>query len=359
MIVNDRGFSLVEVLVAAAIMTASFLVLFHLASSGQRVGRAQPQAADLNQRLRVAVDMMQRDLLMAGSGLAQGSAAGPLIDYLPPIVPARTGAKKADPELSSFSDRISILYASDAAPGPPLVSDMPGPAADVFIDASATGCPSSGLCGFSEGTRSLILDTSGAGKGYDMFTVQGVLAGLAHGAPDPVFSRSYAAASARVLPVTQHVYYLDAAARRLMLYDGYQSDLPLVDNIVSLNFAYFVDPAPTSAPRPADGTGNCVYAPGSPPVPLLADLEGTGPSPAGPTLFTDGPICGLTPGRFDGDLLRVRRVRVTIRAQVADRGLRGAGPAFASAGASTDGYSYVPDIAVTFDVAPRNLRSAR
>ena len=81
--------------------------------------------------------------------------------------------------------------------------------------------------------------------------------------------------------------------------------------------------------------------------------------PADATLLADGPLCGVAPGRFDGDLLRVRRVRVTIRAQAADRALRGTGAAFSSAGASTDGYSYVPDIEVTFDVAPRNLRSGR
>jgi prepilin-type N-terminal cleavage/methylation domain-containing protein len=355
----EAGFSLIEMLVAAAILASAFVILFQFAATGQRVARAQPDAADMRQRLRVAADIIQRDLLMAGAGLVHGDAAGPIVNYVPAVLPMRTGAKKADPDLSFFDDRVSILYVAEGAAAAPLSADMPGVASDVPIDASALGCPGAGLCGFEDGTRSLIVSTSGLGLGFDLFSVAGTSAGLAHGAPDPDLSRAYPAAGTRVVPVRQRVYYLDAAARRLMMYDGYQTDVPLADNIVALKFEYFVDPWASSVPRPPDGEGNCLYAAASPPAPLLADLGGPTLAPAGATLLTDGPVCGLPPHQFDGDVLRIRRIRVTIRAQVADRALRGSGGDFVTPGVSPGGTSSVPDIEVTFDVTPRNLQATR
>jgi prepilin-type N-terminal cleavage/methylation domain-containing protein len=355
---DEGGFSLIEMLVATAIFATAYVVLFELAARGQRIARAQPDAADMRQRLRVAADMIQRDLLMAGAGLVHG-AAGPLVNYLPAVLPMRTGARKPDPELSFFDDRISILFVEAGAASAPLVANMPTAASDVPIDGSAAGCPAAGLCGFEDGTRTLIVDTSGVGRGFDLFSVSALSAGLTHGAPDPALSRAYPAAGTRVVPIRQRVYYLDAPGRRLMVYDGYQSDVPLAENIVSLKFEYFADPWPASVPRPPDGEGSCVYDAASPSAPLLADLGGSPLAPAAAALLTDGPVCGLLPHRFDGDLLRIRRIRVTIRAQVADRALRGSGTDFIVSGVSSDGPSYVPDIEVTFDVTPRNLQATR
>ena len=41
------------------------------------------------------------------SGFVHGAGAGPLVDYLPPVSPMRLGARKPDPELSFFTDRIT------------------------------------------------------------------------------------------------------------------------------------------------------------------------------------------------------------------------------------------------------------
>jgi prepilin-type N-terminal cleavage/methylation domain-containing protein len=356
---REGGFSLIEMLVAAAILAIGFVVLFQFVASGQRVARAQPDAADMRQRLRVAADMIQRDLLMAGAGLVHGEDAGPLVNYLPPILPRRTGAKKADPELSFFDDRISILYVEAAAASAPLASNMAATTADVLIIASASGCPSAGLCGFEDGSRSVIADLTGPGLGFDLFSVAGTSAGLAHGPPDPDFSRAYPAKGSRVMPVKQRIYYLDAAASRLMVYDGYETDVPLADNIVLLRFEYFLDPWASSVRRPPDGESNCVYAAGIPPSPVLADFAGPTLVPAAASLLTDGPVCGLPPNQFDGDLLRIRRIRVTIRAQAADRSLRGSGPDYVTPGVSTSAANAVPDLEVTFDVSPRNLQATK
>jgi hypothetical protein len=205
----------------------------------------------------------------------------------------------------------------------------------------------------------VIVDLSKPASGFDVFSVSGISAGLAHGPPDPEFSRAYPAAGTRVVPIKHRVYYLDAPARRLMVYDGYQTDVPLADNIVALKFEYFVDPWSSSVPRPPDGGGNCVYNAGTPPTPVLADLGGPALVSASALLLTDGPLCGLSPHQFDGDLLRIRRIRVTIRAQAADRSLRGTGSDYATPGVAASAANAVPDLEVTFDVTPRNLQATK
>jgi prepilin-type N-terminal cleavage/methylation domain-containing protein len=320
------GFTLIEVLLSLAILAAVAVPLLFVTAAVQRLARSQSDAADLQQRTRVLAEKIQRDITMAGAGPLHGSGDS-LAGYLPAIVPARTGARLADPELSAFPDRITILYAPQDASYMPVAAAMPDPASGIMIDPSMPGCRAAGLCGFVEGTRALILDTSAPGSGHDVFTVTGLAGELLHEAPNPPFSRAYGAGTAAVLPVVQRVYYLDRPRGRLMMYDGFQSDLPLFDNVVDLRFAYFGDGPASSSLRPV----------------LLSELS-------------DGPALGIAPNRFDADLQRIRLVRVTLRLQAGVDAVRGAGPWFAQPGRSSSGYSFVPDFEVTFDVAPRNVR---
>ena len=74
--------------------------------------------------------------------------------------------------------------------------------------------------------------------------------------------------------------------------------------------------------------------------------------------MADGPFCGAGDTAFDGDLLRIRLVRVSLRLDAAADDVRGSGGLFARPGRSSSGYSHVPDFEVTFDVAPRNMAPA-
>ena len=80
-----------------------------------------------------------------------------------------------------------------------------------------------------------------------------------------------------------------------------------------------------------------------------------------PQLLTDGPWCpgAAAARRFDADLLRLRRVRVTLRVQAASAALRGKGDLFARPGTSPGDRRYVPDQEIRFDVSPRNLNLGR
>jgi len=352
---SDHGFSFVEVLIALTILLAAMGTLLQVAASGQRLARSHAEATDLHQRARVAAEKLQKDLALAGTGALRGPLSGGLTGYMAPLVPARTGARLPDSPLSAFTDRVSIVYvAEDAWPstlGVPMATESDA----VPVSAAAAGCPPAGLCGFSQGDRALVVDTRGVGAGHDLFTVTGIAGGLAHDSPNPPFHRPYEAGSSVVVPIVQRVYYFDRANRRLMVYDGYQSDMPLIDNVLDVRFAYFADAAPSSVSRPPDGIGNCVYNAGSPPVSLLEDHGGTGLHQLTSAQMTDGPVCGAGPHLFDGDLLRIRLVRVTLRLQAAADEVRGSGTLFTRPGRSASGDSYVPDLELTFDVAPRNM----
>ncbi len=355
---SDRGFSFVELLLALTILLAAMAPLLHIAASGQRLARTHGEATDLHQRLRVAAGTLRKDLSLAGAGGLRGPVSGMsggLTGYLAPLVPARTGARTPDAPLSAFSDRVSLVYLRDDAWALPLTIDMASVTDAVPVSATAPGCPAAGLCGFSAGTRALVMDTSGVGAGHDFFTVTGIAGALAHDAPNPPFHRPYATGRSIVVPVVQRIYYFDRINRRLMLYDGHQSDMPLIDNVLDVRFTYFADPSPSSVSRPADGSSNCVYDAGSPPVPLLEELSGAGLHQLTTAEMTDGPVCGAGGDAFDGDLLRIRLVRVTMRLQAAADEVRGSGALFMRPGRSTSGDSYVPDYEVTFDVAPRNM----
>jgi prepilin-type N-terminal cleavage/methylation domain-containing protein len=350
----DRGFTLIELLVASLISCVVMGVLLRLAVTAQRQTRTLADAADLQQRLRVAADRIRADLVMAGAGPSTGSI--PFASLVPAVVPARTGTRAADPVVTFFNDRISILRASGPGAQTSLVSAMAGPAAWLAIDTTAAGCAGSAGCGFAAGDRALVVDPADPALAFDVFTVAD--AGAGYVSPAGPLARPYAAGSL-VVKIVERIYYLDRPGLRLMLYDGDASDVPLVDHVVDLRFTYFVDPSAVSVPPPAAGTSTCVYSAGSPPASLLSELGGLALQPADASLLTDGPICGGGVRRYDADLLRVRRIRVTLRLEAEAAELRASGARFARPGSSPGGVDEVADEQVTFDVAPRNMNLSR
>jgi hypothetical protein len=80
------------------------------------------------------------------------------------------------------------------------------------------------------------------------------------------------------------------------------------------------------------------------------------------TMLTNGPWCpdSTTESRYDADLLRIRKVKVTMRVQVANKSLRGADTTlFLRPGTSGGGARFVPDQEIAFEISPRNLNFGR
>ena len=176
---------------------------------------------------------------------------------------------------------------------------------------------------------------------------------------------------------------------QLIRHDGWSTELPVVDDVV--RFELHVPAIPSRpvarrsdsmshrAPGPVHGPApppltetrgnwlageNCTFlVTNGEHVPRLNTLAG-GPTlvELTPALLTDGPWCpnALTTNRFDADLLRIRKVRVTLRVQSALASLRGpAGALFLKGGTASAGEHFVPDLEVQFDITPRNLNLGR
>lgn len=286
---SHSGFSLIELLVAAALMMGVAAGVFTALTWSQGAFVVAPEAADLQQRLRVGVDTLTRDLIAASA-----------------IAPYRVGDVGSDARAGRFyrPDTVSVAYARPNVP-----------------------------------------------------------------------------------EIVRHTYYLKtnpaADIFQLMHYDGRETDLPVIDNVSTLTFEYFGDPRPPQLivlddgrpmtsygplPPPPDrddptdtwGPGeNCAFAlvDGRPTPRLPALAADPLPLRLAPEVLTDGPWCpdAAHEERFDADLLRIRRVGVTLRVQAA-RSFRGrAGRLFLHPGTAASVDRYVPDQVVRFDVAPRGL----
>lgn len=359
---NESGYSLVELMVSTAIMLTVTGAIFSMMHPAQGNAQAQPEAADIQQRMRVGSEVLFKELLIAGAGPYQGPVTGSLIGFFAPIVPRRVGDISPDPAFGAGSfhtDRITLTYIPNSYSQTTISASMPNVSAELKVTPQPN-CPSGqALCGFTEGMDVIIFDTSG---NWDAFTITNVQAEAGHLQRRGQGPLSYPyQAGASVAQIVSYTYYLDRATNQLKRYNGEASDVALVDNVVDLRFQYFGDPNPPRAPKPPLLVANCLYdAAGTfigPPV-----LQATDGSLAELTeaMLTDGPYCGNGDNRFDVDLLRMRKVRVTMRLQAASASLRGTDSAkFTNRGTATGGDRYVPDYQTQFEVAPRNLNLTR
>lgn len=230
---------------------------------------------------------------------------------------------------------------------------------DVLQVTPAIGCPhGTQVCGLRQGSTAVLFDETGRFDVVGILGLAGSTATFEHrqtGVPSMTYQPG-----AVVTEAEQHTYYFDAANLQLREFDGAHSDVPLIDNVVSVRFEYFGDPNPPRFPKPPLGVANCLYDTAGSALGGMSILTPAGGSlaPLPLTIFTDGPWCGHGSNLFDADLLRIRLVRVMLRVQAGNPTLRGRGADFAIAGIAR-GARLVPDFTLHFDVAPRNMNPGR
>ena len=388
---RQHGFSLIELTIAMAVMLTVTASIFSLMNPAQGTFSAQPEVSDMQQRLRVATDTLSKDLVMTGGGAYQGSMGGSLGNYFASVLPRRVGSTNEDGPTVFKTDTITLIYV------PPTIAQttlaVHGPSlnsAEIGVNAEP-GCPvGDDLCGFKTGMTVMMYDASG---NYDIFTITNVQANALHlqHNSDSLTYTGYDANTTKIVQASNFVYYLNTATDQLMFYNGGTgADVPVVDNVVGLTFEYYGDPQPpTWRPGKAvsDTTGpwtsygpkpsaiavapfaageNCTFINDGSPTPAsrLASLGvmGSGLVKLTAAQLTDGPWCpnATSLNRWDADLLRVRKIGVTVRVQSAAASLRGpAGALFTRAGTSRSGERFVPDQEIRFQVAPRNLNLGR
>lgn len=388
---SESGFTLIEALVATAIMVTVTGAMFTVMNPHSGIFQMQPEVTDIHQRVRVGVDTLTKDLMMAGAGAYSGPLSGSLGGFFAPIQPSRQGnlVDYDDGPGVFFPDRMTLFYVPSTFSQTSIAQAMPTTSAELKVD-DEPGCPrGQNLCGFLEGMQVIIYDDTGAYDTMTITNVQDQAAHLQHNQQGDL-SKAYAA-GAKVAQINEHVYYYEPTTKQLMHYDGFQTAQAVIDNVLGVNFDYYGEPSPpqlvhplvnqdmTYGPKPpvlgqARGAWpageNCTVAVNAgQQVPRLDTLgpPGSGLIKLTPAQLTDGPWCpdANNNNRYDADLLRIRKIRVSLWLQTATSTLRAplaSGPTadalFTGARVGVTSRT-IPDQIIRFDVMPRNLNLAR
>jgi prepilin-type N-terminal cleavage/methylation domain-containing protein len=393
---NERGFTLIEMIVAMALLVTVTGAIFSMLDPSRTAYRVQPEVAELQQRLRVGTQFLVNDLMMAGAGSPAGTPhVGTLTNFFAPIQPYRIGMVDSDTQNGVFyrNDAITIMFIPPHAAQTTLSEAMPQPSSELKVNVQPN-CPvADPLCGFKEGQRIIIFDETGAYDDMTLTEVHGAALHLQHNksVDGNVLSKAYTPANnAQIAQISQQTYWFNAATNQLMYYDGDQRDEAVVDQVVELVFEYFGDPRPpvminplthtfgpwtSYGPKPPPATikttawpagENCAFMLGASGMPV-GRLEDLAPGENGlvalsEEMLTDGPWCpdATFPTRYDADLLRIRKIGVRMRVQVASSELRGpAGALFKNGGTGMSSGRMVPDQEIRFDIVPRNFNLGR
>ena len=93
---SEAGFTLFEMLIATGLIVLVTGGIFSMLNPSYGTFQAQPEVSDMQQRLRVASDTIQKDLVMAGAGTYSGNLVGTLDNYFAPVLPHRVGTITPD-----------------------------------------------------------------------------------------------------------------------------------------------------------------------------------------------------------------------------------------------------------------------
>ena len=93
--------TITETLIAGALMMTVTGAVFSLVAPAEGTFQAQPMVADMEQRMRVAVDVLTKDLVMASA-----------------VLPYRAGPASPDPPGSFFDDRMTVVLSTPLDPRP-------------------------------------------------------------------------------------------------------------------------------------------------------------------------------------------------------------------------------------------------
>ena len=270
----ERGFSLVELLVALAVCGLLSAVVAAVAPSARAAFEATPASLNRQQRSRTAIDAMAAAIRSASATVATPGLDG-FGSVLPALIPLSPRSGSSATEFEAMYVVTSVPNASQGV----LARDQPG-VHGVLTLAAGPGCPAvREVCGFTPGAVAAIADGNGR---FDVFTVASTNSARGEIAAAVSFSSAYPA-GALVIEVDAQHFRLDDqgdGSRALVRETAGGATQPIVDHVAAMGIQLWH---------------------GAPPILLSAgDLE-DGP------FFSGGPE-----GSYDADLLAVRRIDLWI-----------------------------------------------
>lgn len=349
---NERGVVLIEVLVALLISLAVLGALFGLVAPAERLFQRQPEAADLQQRMREGFRRLHADLLVAGAG-PEEHALGRLGELRPAILPYVLGATPQIGEGFPYRPgALSLLSVpGQVRPRATIGSPLHGSSAHVVLDPGQRCSGRDPLCGFPSEGLVLVFDEAGRSDLFRLADASGNTLRLLRIAT--ASARAYTP-GAHIVPVALDSYYFDSRRGELRHHDGWNANFPVIDDVVGFSVRLFGQPGPPGPPL-MQAVSDCLFSEdGQPRLPALG--SGAALTELGEGVLSDGPWCEHAGDPYDADLHRVRRIAIFLRLQVSAWHLRGVAKSwFQNVGENREVGRTVRDYELNFEVTPRNL----
>lgn len=344
------GFTFAELLVGLSLSLVVAALAYAALDAVHANAIVAAASADLRQRAHAGDWFVRQRLARAGSTQVRGAAWPDSALPVPAVFPLLRVSTTGDAELTAHPDRVTLVRLASTPAWARLAQAMASPGDAVVVDATAPcGGPVPAPCGLHTGLDVLLVDRTGA---FDPAVVTAV-AGTAVTLVPGTLSRAYGtAAQAAIVGAELEALVFDPPSRTLRLRTAAGANQPVLDHVVGLTVRYFGDPAPPDRPRAPPGIASCVVdAAGVPSLPPLGGNTSLVELPL--SAFTDGPVCGSAPWRYDADLFRVRMLRLSLRLEAGPDEVRGDGPAFTRPGTAWHPSRLVPDKEVHIDVRLR------
>jgi prepilin-type N-terminal cleavage/methylation domain-containing protein len=218
-----RGFSLVELLIAMALMVMVGGAFMTLVLAGGSIARAQPEAWDVHQRARIAMQTLAAELALAGAGPDRGLQRGPLVSSFPPVEIAADGS-------------LTLWYVAARGGQASLASALPAGGAEAAL-ANAGDCPAARpACAFTPGATAILFRPGGS---RDILRIEevGDVSLTFRAGPQSVYPAGATIAEGEV-----RTYRVDPIARQLLRRDeAIGTSLPVVDGVAAMNAEFRED----------------------------------------------------------------------------------------------------------------------
>ncbi len=280
---SPGGFALAEMLVAATVTLLLAGALLSILGPGNMAFRAQPALTDMQQRLRFAADVLAARLESAGSAPTGGLSAGALGLQTACLLPYRFGHRRPDAPGTWRESAITVIAGKPGASVAFL--RVPLHAGESLAEVDASRCPpASPTCGITADTNLLLLPGGGQADLYRVDAATPPVLTLVRASGTA--PRSYPAGTPAV-PVDIDVFYLSEGedGLQLMRYDGWESDLPLLDHVSRFRVGWFGAADPPRF-REAAQTSSAGATYGPPPPAAAVDVPGDSWGPGENCVFS-------------------------------------------------------------------------
>lgn len=245
---RSSGHTLIEAAIGLSLVLLVAAAAVALVAQVLRLGDRLPTAFDLQQRSRVALGQMTRDVQMAGAGADLVPGAQPLAAVTPALWPRRLVRVGAGEDLAR-TDVLTTISVADSVAQSRLSADVP-PQATALTVTRAAHCPASRpACGFTSGVLFGVVHASGlvflgqAGRSQDAEVPFSALASSGETAP----------AGAAVAEVSVRTYEWDRAGRVLRVAGGASAAQALIDDVDEFTVRYFTAEGELPIARLVDG----------------------------------------------------------------------------------------------------------